>query len=251
MTEYDNSPAAYASYQRTQRRIANWADDTAQCAPQYKSPFVPRSDVPSNAFYNPKPRSASSSRSPTHTPSPPPGHGHSHHRTNVRSPLRSHTIAVDRDIVSPRDSISQVSAPTHSHRSRRTQSHSPTRHNASSRSRSHRSGHGHGGTTYIVSPGGVQYAQPQPMQYSAQPQPMQYAQPQPQPAAYVVYPGRDRKVQIIYPQVQYPPAPHPSQEHHSGGLLQRLFGSQSGKHGHSRSRSLSTGGSRDSSRSRR
>ncbi|KAJ7741669.1 hypothetical protein B0H16DRAFT_1564512 [Mycena metata] len=232
MTEYDYSPGAQAKFQRTQQRISNWADDTAQCAPQYKSPFVPRSDVPSNTFYR------SSSRSPAHTPSPPPrshgspspshSHGrpsthrtHSHSSQHVRSPLRSQTI----DVVSPNDSISQVSGPSHrssqrpSHRSGpsyRSRSHSPTRY----RDRSHH----RSAPAYTV-----QYVQP-PQQMAG------YGQPQ-QPAAYVVYP-RDRRVQVVYPQpVGYPPAAYPTQTQNSGGLLHRIFGSQSG---HGRSRSLST-----------
>ncbi|KAJ7304855.1 hypothetical protein DFH08DRAFT_902915 [Mycena albidolilacea] len=237
MTEYDSSPAAYHQFRRTQQRISNWADDTAQCAPQYKSPFIPRSDVQNNAFYNPSP---SSSRSPTRRtsqgtssrgyPSPQPG---------ARAPRRGHTIAVD--VVSPHDSISQVSGPSHrsgsGHRSRRTQSHSPHRH-SSSTSR-HRSHHRSPTTAYVTAPipqyggGGVQYVQ------APYGQVVQYQVPQQQqPAAYVVNP-RDGKVQVVYaqPAVQYPPVAQPTQEHH-GGLLQRIFGSQSGKHGRSRSVSV-------------
>ncbi|KAJ6457939.1 hypothetical protein C8R45DRAFT_1221713 [Mycena sanguinolenta] len=240
MTEYDSSPEAYHQFQRTQQRISNWADDTAHCASQYKSPFLPRSDVHNN-FYNP--RSASSSRSP-----PPSGHhsgrssphgsnSHGHpsaHKTGVRSPLRSQTISV----VSPNDSISQVSGPSHRTSRRRAQSHSPTRnHSPSSRSsRSHHRSHHRSPpptATYAPAPQyTVQYGTQYPnysVQY-ANPAPVQYVQPQ--PGGYtVVYPS-DRKIQIVYP-----PAAHPTQEHHSGGLLRRIFGSQSGKH--ERSRSLS------------
>jgi hypothetical protein len=200
MTEYDYSPQAYNQFQRTQQRIAHWADDTAHCSPQYKSPFAPRSDVQSNAFYN-NPRSASSSRSPHHSHSPSPASSHGRRTPQrsatqaypptqpaVRSPLRSQTLHAPIDLVSPNDSISQVSGPSH----RRTRSHSPSRHSSS---RGHRSHH-RSPTTYVVSPtptyGGMQYVQPpQQMQYTQQ---QQYAQPQ--PAAYVVYP-RDRKVQIV------------------------------------------------------
>ncbi|KAJ7142904.1 hypothetical protein C8R44DRAFT_974392 [Mycena epipterygia] len=251
MTEYDYSPEAYHQFKRTQNRIANWVDDTDQCSPQFKSPFVPRSDVRDNDFYNNRNRSASSSRSrhsSPHSQSSQHNYSHSHsqrpptQRSNshgypqptqpqVRSPLRAQTIS----LVTPNDSVSQVTGPRspqrHSHRAR---SHSPTRH--SSR-HSRRSG------TYVVSPGGVQYAQPvqytQPVQYA---QPMQYAA-QPPPAAYVVIP-RDRKVQIVYQEPQY--NSH-EQQHQSGGFLQRIFGSQGGKHGRSRSMSHS----RSSSRSRR
>jgi len=238
MTEYDYSPGAQAEFQRTKQRISNWADDTAQCAPQYKSPFIPRSDVQSNSFYR------ASSRSSGHTPSPPPRHRgspspshshgrpttqrtHSHGSQHVRSPLRSQTI----DVVSPNDSISQVSGPSHrssqrpSHRSGpsyRSRSHSPTR---------HRSHHRSSPAYTVLSPGA---------QYVEAPQQM-LAYGQPQPAAYVVYP-RDRKVQVVYPQpvaqyAGYPPAAYPTQTHNSGGLLRRIFGSQSG---HGRSRSLSS-----------
>ncbi|KAJ7260495.1 hypothetical protein B0H12DRAFT_1231769 [Mycena haematopus] len=252
MTEYDSSPEAYHQFQRTQQRIAHWADDTAHCASQYKSPFLPRSDVQDNAFYTPRSASPSSSRSPT-----PSGHHRrdrgraSPHRSNshgyppahptpgVRSPLRSHTIAVD--VVSPRDSISQVSGPSHHSSRRRAKSHSPTRHHGhSSSSRSHRSHHRSPPppTTYAPAPQypGVQYGYPNyGVQYGTGVVPVQYVQAH--PAAYtVVYPS-DRKVQIVYP-----PAAHPTQEHHSsggGGLLRRIFGSQSGKHGRSRSVSVS------------
>ncbi|KAJ6528239.1 hypothetical protein DFH09DRAFT_1186011 [Mycena vulgaris] len=235
MTEYDSSPEAYDQFKRTQNRIAHWVEDTDNCAPQFKSPFVPRSDVQDNAFYNP--RSASSSRSPHRRSSTPPqqhtrarsaSHGPPQStQPHVRSPLRSQTISV----VSPQDSISQASGPSHrpAYHSRRSHSHSPTRHTSSHRSR-HRSG------GYVIIPGGAGAA---PVQYA---QPAQYAQTvQAQPAAYVVIP-RDRKVQIVYatPQPQPAPAAHPS-------LLQRVFGSPSGHH--ARSRSLSH--SRSSSRSRR
>jgi len=243
MTEYDSSPEAYNQFQRTQQRIANWADDTAHCAPQYKSPFVPRSDVQSNTFYNP--RSASSSRSPPpsghhgrRTPQSTSSHGYPPPaQANVRSPLRSRTIAVD--TVSPNDSISQVSGPSHRSGHRRARSHSPSRRtSSSSRSHSHQSRH-RSGTTYVVNQPG-QYGG---MQYVQAPQPMQYMQQQPQPAAYVVYP-RDGKVQAVYPQpAQYPPVAHATQEHH-GGLLRRIFGSQSGNHGRSRSVSVPRSGSR-------
>ncbi|KAJ7210795.1 hypothetical protein GGX14DRAFT_394421 [Mycena pura] len=91
-----------------------------------KSPFLPRSDVQDNDFYNPRPHSGSSHQ---HTPSPQcshpshghPGHGHGHgwmpersHSSGAiqrvtapfaRSPFRSHTIAV-----LPDDLMSQVAA---------------------------------------------------------------------------------------------------------------------------------------------
>ncbi|KAK7045063.1 hypothetical protein R3P38DRAFT_2882397 [Favolaschia claudopus] len=232
MTEVDYSPEAYHRYQRTQQRISNWADDTAHCAPQYKNPFLPRTDVQNNFYHKPSSRSSSSSRS-----SPTQSHSSHHGRrtpqrtqsygygvqpqAGVRSPLRSHTIAVD--AVSPEDSISQVSGPSHrSGGHRRAHSHSPSRHTSSHH---HRSSHRSPTTAYVVPQyGGMPYVQA--------PQQIQYAQPQ--PAAYVVD-TRSGKVQPVYP--SYPPAAHPSQEHH-GGFLSRLFGSQSsGKH--SRSRSLS------------
>ncbi|KAJ7087983.1 hypothetical protein B0H15DRAFT_841979 [Mycena belliarum] len=239
MTEYDYSPQAYAQMQRTQNRIANWADDTAHCAPQYKSPFAPRSDVQNNFYSGPRAASPlpfpSSSRSAhRHPPRPSLSHAQGHHpsSSHVRSPLRSQTMSV----VSPQDSISQVSGPRSSHRSHRARSHSPPRHR-------HRAGTG----TYVVSPaasptpqyayGGGQYAQP--VQYAQQ---VQYAQPvqapyAQQPAAYVVVP-RDRKVQIVYAE----PQPQHAEQHPS--LLQRVFGSQSGKHRRSSSHSHSRSGSR-------
>ncbi|KAJ7479357.1 hypothetical protein B0H11DRAFT_2027095 [Mycena galericulata] len=258
MTEYDASPEAYNQYRRTQVRIAHWVDDTVHSAPHFKSPFLPRSDVQDNEFYNP--RSGSPHRhtpSPSHSQSSSHGHGRrapqrSHSQgygynpppaqPQFRSPLRAQTISV----VSPNDSISQASGPTQSHRRRslhRSHSSSPTRHS------SHRSHRHSSGGAYVVS-GSPQYGQYNSGQYVQPPQQIQYASQQ-QPAAYIVHP-RDRKVQIVYPDpthhAQYPPVAYPAQEHHAS-LLQRIFGSQSGK----RSRSLSLGHSRErsSSRSRR
>ncbi|KAF8144362.1 hypothetical protein K438DRAFT_1992910 [Mycena galopus ATCC 62051] len=265
MTEYDSSPAAYQQFHRTQQRITNWADDTAHCASQYKSPFVPRSDVQGNGFYNnTNSRSISSSRSPTpshrsnshgshRSNSASRSHGHPVAQTgNVRSPLRSHTIAVD--TVSPNDSISQVSGQRSSHRSshshRRAHSHSPSRHTASpSRHSSSHQRSSRGPTTYVQAPtpqyGAVQYG----MQYTGggvQYNGVQYPSggngavqyvTAPAGAYTVVYPS-DRKVQVVYQDpMAYPPVPHATQEHH-GGLLKRIFGSQSGKQARSRSVSV-------------
>ncbi|KAJ7186088.1 hypothetical protein C8R46DRAFT_1062381 [Mycena filopes] len=243
MTEYDYSPTAQAAFQRTQQRISHWADDTAQCAPQYKSPFVPRSDVGAPSFYSPNspsPRSPppASARRPTAQRSSSSGHGTAtpHGQGQSRAPRRSQTI----DVVSPNDSISQASGP--SHRSsggggggsrHRARSHSPSRHRSGS-------GGSRRPTYTVLSP------TPAPMQYAAQPQYGYGVQQPAQPAAYVVYP-RERRVQVVYPQpapapgyyTQYPPAAHPTQTHTGGGLLHKLF-SGSGKSGHSRSRSSSS-----------
>ncbi|KAJ7201868.1 hypothetical protein GGX14DRAFT_699309 [Mycena pura] len=247
MTEYDYSPEGYRQFQRTQQRIAHWTADTAHAAHQFKSPFLPRSDVQDNEFYNPRSRSGSSSRQ--HTPSPGHshrphsshghhGHGHGHRQMPersyssgavqqapapfARSPLRSHTIAV-----SPDDSISQVS-------SRRARSHSPVGRAHGHGDRSSR-GHYRSGTTYVVSP------QPQYASIGAGMQ-VVYGQPppQPQPAAYVVYPG-ERKVHIVYPEHPHAAYPAPAQQQH-GSLLTRIFGergrrSRSASHSHSHSRS--------------
>ncbi|KAJ7759027.1 hypothetical protein DFH07DRAFT_958173 [Mycena maculata] len=248
MTEYDYSPEAYHQHQRTQNRIAHWVDDTDHCAPLFKSPFIPRSDVQDNEFHHPRSGSASPRR---HTPSPSHSQssGHRGRRTPKRSvtyhtqptqpqislPLRSHTFS----LVSPNDSISQVTGPSH-RRMHRPHSSSPTRHSHTPRSQQHS-----GGGTYVISPGVISPGGRYPgVQYVQQPQPMYYMQQPAQPAAYIVHP-KDRKVQIVYPEMQYPPVAHPVQEHHPS-FLQRIFGSQSGKHG--RSRSLSH--SRSNSRSR-
>ncbi|KAJ7438820.1 hypothetical protein B0H11DRAFT_2103736 [Mycena galericulata] len=204
MTEYDASPEAYNQYRRTQVRIAHWVDDTVHSAPHFKSPFLPRSDVQDNEFYNP--RSGSPHRhtpSPSHSQSSSHGHGRrapqrSHSQgygynpppaqPQFRSPLRAQTISV----VSPNDSISQASGPTQSHRRRslhRSHSSSPTRHSSSHRSHRHSSG-----GAYVVS-GSPQYGQYNSGQYVQPPQQIQYASQQ-QPAAYIVHP-RDRKVQIV------------------------------------------------------
>ncbi|KAJ7610599.1 hypothetical protein DFH06DRAFT_64490 [Mycena polygramma] len=230
MTDYDYSPGAYAAFQRKQQMCAGWAQETAQCAPQYRSPFVPSSHASSPS--SPAPRSSTPMRSPRS----PQSQSQPHSRAGSRAPRRSHTLGTPLDVVTPRDSVSQVSAPRS-----RARSHSPSRrhhssHRSSSGSHGHRSNHRSGATTYIVSPTPT-YTSPQYTTgpYTTTPQPMQYPAGQPQPAAYVVVP-RDRRVQIIYPQ----PVPHTSYPQHqesNGGLLHRIFGSQSGK-SHSRSRSV-------------
>ncbi|KAJ6447355.1 hypothetical protein C8R45DRAFT_1047835 [Mycena sanguinolenta] len=128
--------------------------------------------------------------------------------------------------------VRRSSGPSHRTSRRRAQSHSPTR-TIAAPSRPSRSHHRSPTRRMLRAPQyTVQYGTQYPnysVQY-ANPAPVQYVQPQ--PGGYtVVYPS-DRKIQIVYP-----PAAHPTQEHHSGGLLRRIFGSQSGKH--ERSRSLS------------
>ncbi|KAJ6461479.1 hypothetical protein C8R47DRAFT_1202423 [Mycena vitilis] len=222
MTEYDYSPGAYAAFQRKQQMCAGWAQETAQCAPQYRSPFVPSSHASSPS--SPAPRSST----PMHSPRSPHSQSQPHSRAGSRAPRRSHTLGTPLDAVTPRDSVSQISAPRS-----RARSHSPSRHrhHSSSGGHGHRSSHRSGTTTYVVSPTQTPMYSPPPQYtgaYTQAPQPMYPAQP----AAYVVVP-RDRRVQIIYPQ----PVPHPSQQQDTGGgLLHRIFGSQSGK-SHSRSRS--------------
>ncbi|KAF7309120.1 hypothetical protein MKEN_01114100 [Mycena kentingensis (nom. inval.)] len=55
MSEYDYSPAAVAQYQRTNQRIANWAQDTAAVSSEYSNPFLQRPEVidelKANEFY--------------------------------------------------------------------------------------------------------------------------------------------------------------------------------------------------------
>ncbi|KAJ7614429.1 hypothetical protein FB45DRAFT_1064696 [Roridomyces roridus] len=212
MTEYDSSPEALQQHQRTQNRIAHWVDDTEHCAPQFRSPFAPRSDVQDNEFYHS--RSRSGSRQHTH---PPPGrHG--------PSPLHGYADERESDpdsLVAPNDSISQVDVAAPASRrphARRLRSHSssPTRH--SHKSSSHRSGRAYVGGTGspplpppqysdgYVHTHGVSYAahgpgQFQPMQYPAPPPiPVQYAQPQPRgyPTAYVIHP-HDHTIHPIFP----------------------------------------------------
>ncbi|KAJ6528225.1 hypothetical protein DFH09DRAFT_1371267, partial [Mycena vulgaris] len=149
MTEYDYSPEAYAQMQRTQSRIAHWVDDTGHAAPHFASPFVPRSDVHDNAFYNPRTASPSpaSSRSPPPRRPPQRSYSHGYPQPPAReSPLRSASVA-------PHDSVSQVGAAQPqrpAYRSHRSHSHSPTRHSSGHRSRHHSSGGG-----YVLSPGGT------------------------------------------------------------------------------------------------
>jgi len=45
MTEYDYSEEGYRRYMATQHRIAKWTEDTANCASQFQSPFVPGSEA--------------------------------------------------------------------------------------------------------------------------------------------------------------------------------------------------------------
>ncbi|KAJ7610602.1 hypothetical protein DFH06DRAFT_173869 [Mycena polygramma] len=140
MTEYDYSPGAYAAFQRKQQMCAGWAQETAQCAPQYRSPFVPSSHASSPSPSFPAPRSAT----PMRPPRSPQSHSQPHSRAGSRAPRRSHTLGTAFDpgvVVTPRDSVSQVSA-SHSH-SRRARSHSPSRRHHSSH-RSSSGGHGSG-----------------------------------------------------------------------------------------------------------
>ncbi|KAJ7194598.1 hypothetical protein GGX14DRAFT_576298 [Mycena pura] len=158
LREYDSSPDGYRQFQRTQQRIAHWTEDTAHAAHQFKSPFLPRSDVQDNDTRRSHPSHGHNGH----------GHGRIPERSHLsgavqrvlapfaRSPLRSHTIAV-----SPDNSISQVA-------SRHARLHSPT-----GRAQEQNIG------------AGVQLVHVQP--------------PQPQPAAYIVYPG-NRKVHIVYPE---------------------------------------------------
>ncbi|KAJ7261056.1 hypothetical protein C8J57DRAFT_1336951 [Mycena rebaudengoi] len=232
MTEYDYSEEGYRRFQQTQNRIANWVDKTEQHAPQFKSPFVPRSDV-DNAFYNQPQPQHSSRRTPQRTYS----YDYAS-RSLGSSPLRSGS----HDLVSPRDSVSQMGGgggsftpPRHRSSHHRSSSHSPSRHGSSShRSSSH---HYRSPTHRATAP--ATYVVPQ-----SAPVMQQYA---PAPA-YVILP-RGKQVQIVTPQytTHYTAAP----EEHRGSLLQRIFGSQSGKNGGSSSRSRSLGhDSRSSSRSR-
>ncbi|KAJ7134138.1 hypothetical protein C8R46DRAFT_1362300 [Mycena filopes] len=219
---YQGNNAEQAHSQRTQNRISNWADDTAEYAPKYKSPFVPRSDVGSNTYSG----RGSSASPPRHT-----RHGtHAAGRDSSSAhasphPRRSQII----DDLSPDDSISQVSGPSHrsggaQHRAR---SPSPSRHRSGISRRPKY-------TVLYPTPAPAQYAVP--MQYAA-------ARPQPeQPAAYVVY-LRERQVEAVYPPVATPQA-DATQTHSSGrGLLHKIFGSQRGAGGksrHSRSRTASS-----------
>ncbi|KAF7327247.1 hypothetical protein MKEN_00302000 [Mycena kentingensis (nom. inval.)] len=188
MSVYDYSPAAIAQHQRTQQRIAGWAQATAEVSSQYQNPFLPRpdSELRANSFYNP---------------------------SVGKSPRRSYTTP----LVSPQDSISQVgfAAPPPPLAHRRSRSHSPTH-------RQHGHGHGHRSSsgrhhrsatqTYVVqSPPAYQPRQQQQTYvYTAAPgnvaytQQPTYAYAQPtvqhrQPAAYVVDP-RKGTTQVVYHQ---------------------------------------------------
>nr|GAT45209.1 predicted protein [Mycena chlorophos] len=278
MTEVDYSVEGLRNYQRTQQRIANWADDTGAQAHRYKNPFLPRSEAEfaGNAFYGhaKEEKSRSSSRASSQqssrrdSPSSSHGHGHRHSSSSGRKkPERSYTtggIATQPQphharsplstAVSPDDSISQVGMPRPSSHHRRARSHSPSRHRSSTSGggKHHRSGT----TTYVVASPQAQgqqyayaygYGSPQPVYGYGQQQQSGYfaypAQQQQQQAAVVVIP-RDRRVQIVYPDQQqqtYTYAAHQSQSSGGGGgFLSKLFhrSSESGS-GSRRSRSVS------------
>ncbi|KAJ7239252.1 hypothetical protein C8J57DRAFT_1372728 [Mycena rebaudengoi] len=219
MTEYDYSEEGYRRFQQTQNRITNWVDKTEQHAPQFKSPFVPRSDVDS-AFYNQPQPQHSSRRTPQRTYS----YDYAS-RSLGGSPLRSGS----HDLVSPRDSVSQMGGgggsftpPPHRSSHHRSSSHSPSRHGSSPhRSSSH---HYRSPTHRATAPATYVVPQSAPV--------MQQFAPAP---AYVIVP-RGKHVQIVAPQytTHYTAAP----EEHRGNS-----GSSS------RSRSLGHD-SRSSSRSR-
>ncbi|KAJ7086347.1 hypothetical protein B0H15DRAFT_931420 [Mycena belliarum] len=163
MTEYDDSPEGRAQWQRTQERMAHWVNETGHFAPQFKSPFAPRSDVPQDN------EPLAGSASPSHAA-----------HTLIHSPLLS--------TPSPKNSRS----PIHAHRSHRerdrdrdrgrARSHSPTRHTSSHRSSRRRSS-SRGAYTIVPGASGatVQYAQA-----------AHY-----EPAAYVVIARGDRRVQVV------------------------------------------------------
>ncbi|KAJ7263037.1 hypothetical protein C8J57DRAFT_1513264 [Mycena rebaudengoi] len=187
-------------YRRFQH--ANGVDNTEQ------HPFVPRSDV-DNAFYN----------------HPQPQYSYDYAGWSLGgSPLRSGS----HDLVSPRESVFQMSGGggSSNHRSshHRSSSHSPSRHGSSShRSSSH---HRRPPTQRATAPATYVVPQSAPVRSSShhhrsptvpqnEPVKQQYA---PAPAYVDVVP-RGKHVQIISP--QYTPPYTAAPEEHRGSLLQR------------------------------
>lgn len=70
MTEYDYSEEGYRRYMATQHRIAKWTEDTANCASQFQSPFIPASGARTArtaSSYRPLPARRNSHSGTAHT----------------------------------------------------------------------------------------------------------------------------------------------------------------------------------------
>ncbi|KAJ7053042.1 hypothetical protein C8F01DRAFT_1168764 [Mycena amicta] len=195
MSEYDYSPQAQYRFQRTQRRIADWANDAANYDDTHPDSYFPASPR----------RFDTLQRSRTMV------HSRPLDVDEKRTVARSNSVAL-----SPLDSISQVAyngsrsggyrrrprsrsrSPSHSHR-RPHRSYTTGGHTHSHRHRS-----GSAAYQYISAPSS-------PMQYPPIPvaQTILPASPPAHGQTYVVYPGDSRRrVEFVYPQ-QPQPQPQP------------------------------------------
>ncbi|KAJ7051070.1 hypothetical protein C8F01DRAFT_1176541 [Mycena amicta] len=213
MSEYDYSPQAQYRFQRTQRRIADWANDAAN----YDDTPSPRPQEAADSYFPASPRRLYSQSHSTQRGSD----TLQRSRTMVHSrPLdvdEKRTVARSNSVaLSPLDSISQVAyngsrsggyrrrprsrsrSPSHSHR-RPHRSYTTGGHTHSHRHRS-----GSAAYQYISAPSS-------PMQYPPIPvaQTILPASPPAHGQTYVVYPGDSRRrVEFVYPQQPQPQPIH-------------------------------------------
>ncbi|KAK0219599.1 hypothetical protein EDD85DRAFT_1028945 [Armillaria nabsnona] len=236
MTEYDYSPEAAERYQATMRRISRWVDDAEAHACEYKSPFVPRSDVGDDDV----PPQPVLSRGISHRVPPP-------LYAPVPGPMPPHSHGPAPPPPRPQPVPLHGPAPPPSH-SRHT--HSPTRRSSTRHSSSHQSHSKHrSGSTFYISPTPT----PPPVPYYPgynnpyyQARPSPYAPPPPQPqyyrsggnvayappqGGYVVIPqkGRSSKVISSVQPVVFSTSsstdsePLPQRQPQSGSFLQKVF----------------------------
>ncbi|KAK0464154.1 hypothetical protein IW261DRAFT_1598745 [Armillaria novae-zelandiae] len=198
MTEYDYSPDAIERYQATMRRISRWVDDAEAHACEFKSPFVPRSDVGDDDVpAQPVLSRGMSKRVPPPLYAPVPGPMPPHSHGPAPPPPRPPQVPLH----------GPAPPPSHSR-------HSPTRHSSSRRSSSHPSHSKHrSGSTYYVSPTPTPplpyypaynnpYYQARPSPYAPPPPPPQYyrsgnvvyAPPQ---GGYIVMPQKGRSSKVV------------------------------------------------------
>ncbi|SJL17854.1 uncharacterized protein ARMOST_21418 [Armillaria ostoyae] len=235
MTEYDFSPEAAERYQATMRRISRWVDDAEAHACEFKSPFVPRSDVGDDDV-PPQPvlTRGLSHRVPTPLYAPVPGPMPPHSHGPAPPPRRPPPVPLHGPAPPPSQS---------------RHTHSPTRHSSTRHSSSHHSKHRSGSTFYISptpTPPPVPYYAGYPNNnpyYQAQPSPYAPPPPRPQyyrsgnvpyappPGGYVVIPqkGRSSKlVSSVQPVVfstssSTDSEPLPQRQPQSGSFLQKVF----------------------------
>ncbi|KAK0492606.1 hypothetical protein EDD18DRAFT_1181871 [Armillaria luteobubalina] len=237
MTEYDYSPEAQERWQANMRRISRWVDDAEAHASEFKSPFVPRSDVGDDDV-PPRPvltrGMSTSKRVPTPLYAPVPGPMPPHSHGPAPPPPRPPQVPLH----------GPAPPPSHSR-------HSPTRHSSTRRSSSHPPHSKHRSGSYYVSPTPTPppvpyypgynnpYYQPRPSPYAPPPPP----QPQyyrsgnvayaPPPGGYVVIPNKGRSSKVVssvQPVVfstssstDSEPQPPPHRQPHSGSFLQKVF----------------------------